>query len=213
MTTTVVVVDDQALIRDGVAAILNAEPDLRVIGTAADGAEAVGLVTALNPDIALMDVRMPEVDGIEATRRIIAAGVPTRILILTTYGADDYVLAALRAGASGYLLKDTPRAALAAAIRSVAAGEATLEKDVLRRLLDGNPSRATPELAARLQRLSPRESEILCMVGQGDSNPEIAQRLFIGETTVKTHVGRIQTKLDARDRVQLVVLAHRAGLA
>jgi DNA-binding NarL/FixJ family response regulator len=212
MTTTVVVVDDQALIRDGVAAILNAEPDLRVVGTAADGAEAVGLVTTLNPDIALMDVRMPEVDGIEATRRIVAAGAATRILILTTYGADDYVLAALKAGASGYLLKDSPRAALAAAIRSVAAGEATLEKDVLDRLIDANGPRATPELTARLKRLSPRESEILCLVAQGESNQEIAQGLFIGETTVKTHIGRIQTKLEARDRVQLVVLAHRAGL-
>jgi DNA-binding NarL/FixJ family response regulator len=210
--TSIVVVDDQALIRDGVAAILDAEPDFDVVGTAADGAEAIGLIATLAPDIALMDLRMPEVDGIEATRRIIEAGSPTRILVLTTYGADDYVLAALRAGASGYLLKDSPRAALAASIRSVAAGEATLEKDVLSRLLEGNARRPHPELVTRLQRLSPREAEILRLVGRGESNLEIAQGLYIGETTVKTHVGRIQTKLDARDRIQLVVLAHRAGL-
>lgn len=211
--TTLVVVDDQALIRDGVAAILDAEPDLTVVGTAADGAEAVRLVTSLSPDVALMDIRMPGVDGIDATRRIVAAGVPTRILVLTTYGADDLVLAALRAGASGYLLKDTPRASLAAAVRSVAGGEATLEKSVLDRLVRGQALAVDPGLSASLQRLSPRESEVLRLVGRGESNSEIAHDLFIGESTVKTHVARIQTKLGARDRVQLVVVAHRAGLA
>lgn len=210
--TTLVVVDDQALIRDGVAAILDAEPDLTVVGTAADGAEAVRLVTSLSPDVALMDIRMPGVDGIDATRRIVAAGVPTRILVLTTYGADDLVLAALRAGASGYLLKDTPRASLAA-VRSVAGGEATLEKSVLDRLVRGQALAVDPGLSASLQRLSPRESEVLRLVGRGESNSEIAHDLFIGESTVKTHVARIQTKLGARDRVQLVVVAHRAGLA
>lgn len=211
--TTLVVVDDQALIRDGVAAILDAEPDFTVVGTAADGAEAVRLVTSLSPDVALMDIRMPGVDGIDATRRIVAAGVPTRILVLTTYGADDLVLAALRAGASGYLLKDTPRASLAAAVRSVAGGEATLEKSVLDRLVRGQAFAVDPGLSASLQRLSPRESEVLRLVGRGESNSEIAHDLFIGESTVKTHVARIQTKLGARDRVQLVVVAHRAGLA
>lgn len=211
--TTLVVVDDQALIRDGVAAILDAEPDFTVVGTAADGAEAVRLVTSLSPDVALMDIRMPGVDGIDATRRIVAAGVPTRILVLTTYGADDLVLAALRAGASGYLLKDTPRASLAAAVRSVAGGEATLEKSVLDRLVRGQAFAVDPGLSASLQRLSPRESEVLRLVGRGESNSEIAHDLFIGESTVKTHVARIQTKLGARDRVHLVVVAHRAGLA
>lgn len=212
MTTTVVVVDDQPLIRDGVAAILDAEPDLEVVGTAADGAEGVGLVTILRPDVALMDIRMPDVDGIEATRRIVDAGVATRILVLTTYGADDLVLAALRAGASGYLLKDTPRASLAAAVRSVANGEATLEKSVLDRLVQGQAPLARSGWSPTLRRLSPREAEVLRLVGRGESNSEIAQRLFIGESTVKTHVSRIQTKLGARDRVQLVVLAHRAGI-
>lgn len=211
--TSLVVVDDQFLIRDGVAAILDAEDDFTVVGTAADGAEAVGLVTSLAPDVALMDIRMPEVDGIEATRRIVASGSATRILILTTFGADDYVLAALRAGASGYLLKDAPRESLVAAIRAVAAGDAAVEKHVLARLVDGQAGRAHPEAVAALNRLSPRESQVLQLVAQGATNPEIAHTLFIGETTVKTHVSRIQTKLGARDRVHLVVLAHRAGVS
>lgn len=211
--TTLVVVDDQFLIRDGVAAILAAEEDFTVLGTAADGAEAVGLITSLAPDVALMDIRMPEVDGIEATRRIVASGCATRILILTTFGADDYVLAALRAGASGYLLKDAPRESLVAGIRAVAAGDVAVEKGVLAQLVRGQPVRQHPEVVAALGRLSPRESEVLHLVAQGATNPEIAKSLFIGETTVKTHVSRIQTKLDARDRVQLVVIAHRAGVA
>jgi len=211
--TTLVVVDDQFLIRDGVAAILAAEEDFTVLGTAADGAEAVGLITSLVPDVALMDIRMPEVDGIEATRRIVESGCATRILILTTFGADDYVLAALRAGASGYLLKDAPRESLVAGIRAVAAGDVAVEKGVLAQLVRGQPVRQRPEVVAALGRLSPRESEVLHLVAQGATNPEIARSLFIGETTVKTHVSRIQTKLDARDRVQLVVIAHRAGVA
>lgn len=211
--TTLVVVDDQFLIRDGVAAILEAEDDFTVLGTAADGAEAVGLIATLAPDVALMDIRMPEVDGIEATRRVIASGSATKILILTTFGADDYVLAALRAGASGYLLKDAPRESLVAAIRAVAAGDVAVEKEVLVQLVRGQPVREQPEVVAALGRLSPRESEVLHLVAQGATNPEIARSLFIGETTVKTHVSRIQTKLDARDRVQLVVIAHRTGLA
>lgn len=211
--TTLVVVDDQFLIRDGVAAILDAEEDFTVLGTAADGAEAIGLITTLAPDVALMDIRMPEVDGIEATRRIVESGSPTKILILTTFGADDYVLAALRAGASGYLLKDAPRESLVAAIRAVAAGDVAVEKQVLAQLVRGQPRQEHPEAVAALGRLSPRESEVLHLVAQGATNPEIARSLFIGETTVKTHVSRIQTKLDARDRVHLVVIAHRAGLA
>jgi DNA-binding NarL/FixJ family response regulator len=210
--TTLVVVDDQYLIRDGVAAILAAEDDFTVLGTAADGAEAIGLITTLAPDVALMDIRMPEVDGIEATRRIIESGSATKILILTTYGADDLVLAALRAGASGYLLKDAPRESLVAAIRSVAAGDVAVEKQVLAQLVRGQPGRQHPEAVTAVGRLSPRESEVLELVARGATNPEIATALFIGETTVKTHVSRIQVKLDARDRVQLVVIAHRAGV-
>jgi DNA-binding NarL/FixJ family response regulator len=210
--TTLVVVDDQYLIRDGVAAILAAEDDFTVLGTAADGAEAIGLITTLAPDVALMDIRMPEVDGIEATRRIIESGSATKILILTTYGADDLVLAALRAGASGYLLKDAPRESLVAAIRSVAAGDVAVEKQVLAQLVRGQPGRPHPEAVTAVGRLSPRESEVLELVARGATNPEIATALFIGETTVKTHVSRIQVKLDARDRVQLVVIAHRAGV-
>jgi DNA-binding NarL/FixJ family response regulator len=206
------VVDDQLLIRDGIAAILDAEDDFTVVGTAADGVEAVGLVTTLGPDIALMDIRMPEVDGIEATRQIVASGSNTKVLILTTFGADDLVLAALRAGASGYLLKDTPRMSLVASIRAVAAGEAAVEKRVLARLVDAQPDTPRRDAVDSLSRLSPRESEVLRLVAQGATNAEVAQRLFIGETTVKTHVSRIQTKLGARDRVQLVILAHRAGL-
>ena len=210
--TTLVVVDDQFLIRDGVAAILDAEEDFTVLGTAADGAEAFGLITTLRPDVALMDIRMPEVDGIEATRRVVESGSATKILILTTFGADDYVLAALRAGASGYLLKDAPRESLVAAIRAVAAGDVAVEKQVLAQLVRERSPRHHPEAVAALGRLSPRESQVLELVARGATNPEIAQSLYIGETTVKTHVSRIQTKLDARDRVQLVVIAHRAGL-
>ena len=210
--TTIVVVDDQALIRDGIAAILRAEPDFDVVGTAADGVEAIGLITTLAPDVALMDIRMPDVDGIEATRRLVADDSSTRILVLTTYGADDLVVAALRAGASGYLLKDAPRSTLVAAVRLVAAGESTVEPDILRRLVQARADLPAPELEGLVQRLSPREGEVLALLARGATNAEIAEALFIGETTVKTHVSRIQTKLDARDRVQLVVMAHRAGL-
>jgi DNA-binding NarL/FixJ family response regulator len=209
---TIVVVDDQSLIRDGVAALLGAEPDFTVVGTAADGAEAVGLISSLAPDVALMDIRMPDIDGVEATRRLVDSGCATKILILTTYGAEDLVLSALRAGASGYLLKDTPRQSLAAAVRSVATGEATLEKEVLARLVANLASPSPARLMATVEGLSAREVEVLRLVGQGESNSEIAQLLSIQGSTVKTHVSHIQAKLDARDRVQLVVLAHRAGL-
>lgn len=209
---TIVVVDDQSLIRDGVAALLGAEPDLTVVGTAADGAEAVGLISSLAPDVALMDIRMPDMDGVEATRRLVESGSTTKILILTTYGADDLVLSALRAGASGYLLKDTPRQSLAAAVRSVATGEATLEKEVLARLVANVGSPSPERLLETIEGLSAREGEVLSLVGRGESNSEIAQVLSIQESTVKTHVAHIQAKLNARDRVQLVVLAHRAGV-
>lgn len=209
---SVVVADDQELIREGVAAILEAEEDITVVGTAADGAEAVGLIQSTRPDVALMDIRMPEMDGIEATSRLVAADVPTRILILTTFEADDYVLAALRAGASGFLLKDTPRASLVASVRAVASGEATLEDSVLKRLVASHVTRGDPTTMPVLSRLSPRESEVFQLVGVGASNTEIARKLFISETTVKTHIARTQIKLGARDRVQLVVLAHRSRI-
>jgi DNA-binding NarL/FixJ family response regulator len=209
---TIVVVDDQSLIRDGVAALLGAEPDFTVVGTAADGAEAVGLISSRAPDVALMDIRMPDMDGVEATRRLVDSGCATKILILTTYGAEDLVLSALRAGASGYLLKDTPRQSLAAAVRSVATGEATLEKEVLAKLVANMGSPSPARQVESIEGLSAREVEVLGLVGRGESNSEIAELLCIQDSTVKTHVSHIQAKLDARDRVQLVVLAHRAGL-
>jgi DNA-binding NarL/FixJ family response regulator len=209
----IVIADDQELVRAGVTAILEAEQDLTVVGTAADGAEAVGLIQAVRPDIALMDIRMPEVDGIEATRRLTSSDVATRILVLTTFGADDNVLQALRAGASGFLLKDAPRQSLIAAVRAIAAGEATIERSVLRRLIDNHlqesPSR-TP--APGLNRLTAREKQVLGLVARGNSNDEIAQALYISQTTVKTHIARTLMKLGARDRIQLVVLAHQSGM-
>jgi DNA-binding NarL/FixJ family response regulator len=210
---SLVVADDQELVRDGLAAILGSEPDLEVIGTAADGAEAVGLVLSLQPDVVLMDIRMPEVDGIEATRRLVSAEVATRILVLTTFAADEYVLQALRVGASGFLLKDAPRASLLAGVRAVAAGDVTLEDSVLKSLvadhLDRLPDRASPP---GLERLTAREKQVLHLVAGGQTNVEIARALFVSETTVKTHVARTLAKLGARDRIQLVVLAHRSGL-
>lgn len=209
----VVVADDQELVRDGVAAILDAEEDLAVVGTAADGAEAVGLIRAVEPDVALMDIRMPEIDGIQATQQVVAARLPTRVLILTTFGTDAYVLAALRAGASGFLLKDAPRASLVAAVHAVAEGDVTLEESLFRQLITDHLSRPSPsESPAALQRLTPRESEVLALVGHGRSNQEIARALFISETTVKTHIARTLVKLGARDRIKLVVLAHQNGL-
>jgi DNA-binding NarL/FixJ family response regulator len=210
---SIVVADDQELVRDGLAAILGSEPDFEVVGTAADGAEAVGLVLSLQPDVVLMDIRMPEVDGIEATRRLASAEVATRILVLTTFAADEYVLQALHAGASGFLLKDAPRASLLAGVRAVAAGDVTIEDSVLKRLvadhLDRAPVRQAPP---GFERLTARERQVLQLVAQGRTNEEIARTLFVSETTVKTHVARTLAKLGARDRVQLVVLAHSSGL-
>jgi len=210
---SIVVADDQELVRDGLAAILESEDDFTVIGTAADGAEAIRLVRRLEPDVVLMDIRMPDVDGIEATRHLVSAGVATRIVVLTTFAADEHVLAALRAGASGFLLKDAPRASILAAVRSVAAGDVTLEDSVLKRLVAEHLNRPTMVPAQGLQRLTSREKEVLHLVALGRTNAEIASALFVSETTIKTHVGRTLAKLGARDRVQLVVIAHRSGLA
>jgi len=209
----VVVADDQELVRDGLAAILDAEQDMSVVGTAADGAEAVGLIQTVKPDVALIDIRMPEVDGLEATRRLVTSGATTPILILTTFGTDANVLEALRAGASGFLLKDAPRASLLAAVRSVAAGDVTLEESVLRQLVKDHLSKPSlPRSPPRLDRLTPKESEVLLLVANGQSNQEIAKALFISETTVKTHIAHTLAKLGARDRIQLAVLAHQNGL-
>jgi DNA-binding NarL/FixJ family response regulator len=210
----VIVADDHELVREGIAAILQAQPDIDVVGTAADGVEAVDLIRTLAPDVALMDIQMPHLDGVEATRRLIAAETRTRIIILTTFGHDEYVHSALRAGASGFLLKDTPKAALTSGVRAVAAGEATLDASVLHRLVDNHLLRspdATP--LPGLNRLTVREVEVLQLLAQGRSNEEIASSLHLSQSTVKTHIARTLTKLDARDRIHLAVLAHRHGLA
>ena len=207
---TVIVADDHELVRDGIAALLSAEPDIEVVGTAADGVEAIGLVQSLHPTVVLMDIQMPDIDGIQATRQLCAAGTTAKILILTTFGADDNVLAALRAGASGFLLKDSPRLALVAAVRAVASGDAALDPAVLERLVRQQGPLDRPGAAVDLGRLSPREAEVFRLVSQGATNDEIARLLFISETTVKTHIARTQAKLGARDRIHLVVMANRA---
>ena len=214
--TRVLIADDQPLMRTGFRMILDAEPDIEVVGEAADGEEAVRLAGHVRADVVLMDVRMPRVDGIEATRRLAGAQAqdPVRVLILTTFDLDEYVLAALRAGASGFLLKDAPPEDLVEAIRVVAAGDALLAPSVTRRLLDRFAANL-PDPAARpaaLDALTARELEVLGLVARGMSNAEIAEHLVVSETTVKTHVGRVLAKLDLRDRVQAVVLAYETGI-
>jgi DNA-binding NarL/FixJ family response regulator len=210
----VVVADDHALVRGGFQMILEAQPDIEVVGEAANGLEAVELARSLAPDVVLMDVRMPGLDGIEATRRVTAAsGEGPRVLMLTTFDLDEYVYRAIRAGASGFLLKDVRPAELVHAVRVVAAGDMLLAPAITRRLLEEFVRRPPPgQRPARLGELTDRESEVLGLVARGLSNAEIAQRLFLGETTVKTHVTRILTKLHLRDRVQAVVLAYESGL-
>ncbi|MEO6825782.1 MAG: response regulator transcription factor [Microbacteriaceae bacterium] len=213
MTTTVLLVDDQLLVRTGFRLILDLEPDMSVIGEAADGAEAVGQVQQLRPDVVLMDIRMPVLDGIQATRALAEAGSPSRVLVLTTFDLDEYVYAAMSAGASGFLLKDAPREQLVAAIRVVARGEALLAPAITRRMVERfvrmpPPSSAPPE---QLRALSVREREVLGLIAQGLSNAEIAMRLFLGEATIKTHVARLLGKLGVRDRVQAVILAYETG--
>jgi DNA-binding NarL/FixJ family response regulator len=215
MTIRVLLADDQALVRSGFRLILEARPDIDVVGEAGNGTEAVDLATRLRPDVILMDVRMPGMDGVEATRRIAAAGIPSRVVILTTFDLDEYVYAAIRAGASGFLLKDAEPAHLVEAVRVVATGEALLAPTVTRRLLDrfarflpGGDETVPPNLAS----LTERELEILKLIAVGLSNAEIADRIYLGETTVKTHVSSIFRKLDLRDRVQAVILAYETGL-
>jgi DNA-binding NarL/FixJ family response regulator len=214
MSLKVVIADDQALVRGGFRMILDARDDIDVAGEAADGAEAIALVAEHGPDVVLMDVRMPNVDGIEATRQIVASGSPARIIILTTHDVDEYVFAALRAGASGFLLKDVRPPELVEAIRVVARGDALLAASVTRRLLDRFAA-VLPDDAAKpadLDELTDREVEVLRLVALALSNAEIAARLVLTEATVKTHVSAVLRKLDLRDRVQAVVYAYDVGL-
>ncbi|MEU7468438.1 response regulator transcription factor [Streptomyces sp. NPDC044984] len=225
MTTRVIIVDDQAMVRAGFAALLAAQSDIDVVGEAPDGAQGVELSRRTRPDVVLMDVRMPEMDGLEAARRILAPppgggdAAPgehrPRVLMLTTFDVDDYVYEALRAGASGFLLKDAPPADLIAAVRVVASGDALLAPSVTRRLI-ADFARQRPagrgRPALRLKALTERETEVLTLVARGRSNAEIAQTLVLAEQTVKTHVSRVLTKLDLRDRAQAVVFAYESGL-
>jgi DNA-binding NarL/FixJ family response regulator len=211
--TRVVIVDDQELVRTGFRVVLDAQPDIDVVGESADGFAAVEAVGSLHPDVVLMDIRMPNLDGIEATRRIAASDGSTRILILTTFDLDDYVYEALRAGASGFLLKDARADELCNAVRTVAAGEALLSPSITRRLIESYTRRPPPtDHPSVLAELTPRELEVLKLIARGLSNSSIARELVVGDATVKTHVARIFAKLDVHDRAQAVVLAYESGL-
>jgi DNA-binding NarL/FixJ family response regulator len=217
MSLSVMIVDDQALVRAGFRMILDAEADIEVAGEAADGAEAVEEAQRLQPDVILMDVRMPQMDGIEATRRLLTSdSLQTKVVMLTTFDMDEYVYDALRAGASGFLLKDVPPEQLVAGIRAVSQGDALLAPSVTRRVIQEfvrRPPSSVKTVPPEVEELTARELEVLKLVAKGLSNAEIAQELFVGETTVKTHVAHVLTKLDVRDRVQAVVLAYECGLA
>ncbi|MEV5507573.1 response regulator transcription factor [Streptomyces orinoci] len=216
MPIRVMLVDDQVLLRTGFRMVLAAQPDMEVVAEAGDGEEALQVLDGTGVDVVLMDVRMPRLDGVEATRRICAQEDPPKVLILTTFDLDEYAFSALKAGASGFMLKDVPPAELLGAIRAVHSGDAVVAPSTTRRLLD----RFTPMLpgsgrertSPRLGRLTDREREVMMLVAQGLSNGEIAARLVLSEATVKTHVGRILTKLGLRDRVQVVVMAYESGL-
>jgi DNA-binding NarL/FixJ family response regulator len=213
--TKVFLADDQELVRSGFRMLIEAEDDLEVVGEAADGAKAVAEVLSRPVDVVLMDIRMPGMDGVEATRRIVNAGVPTRVLVLTTFDLDEYVFSALKAGASGFMLKDARPQELLNAIRTVAHGEAVIAPSATRRLLDHVlptlPSNPTQE-DQRLSLLTEREREVLIEIAKGATNAEIAQRLYMAEGTVKTHIGRLLSKLECRDRVGLVLFAYETGL-
>jgi DNA-binding NarL/FixJ family response regulator len=218
MTIRIVVVDDQQLVRTGFAAILSTEEDLEVVGQAANGAEALDICTQAKPDVVLMDIRMPVLDGVEATRKLTAHQNGPKVLILTTFDLDELVHGALAAGASGFMLKDAPPEDLIRAVRIVASGDSLLAPSVTRRLIAAfastQPVSALNESArTAVDRLTDRELEVLKLVSKGLSNTEIAEAMFVAETTVKTHVSRILSKLDARDRVQAVVVAFHAGVA
>ena len=215
--TTVLIADDQALVRVGLRKILESEPEMTVVGEAPDGEDAVASARRLRPEVVLMDIRMPVLDGIEATRRIVSDQPSTRVLILTTFGLDGYVFDALRAGASGFMLKDAPPEEILAAVRIVASGEALLAPAVTRAVVEEftrqRPAPADPgSLPAAVDELTPRELEVLHLLARGLSNPEICDRLVISEATAKTHVARILQKLGLRDRVQAVIYAYESGL-
>jgi len=207
---SVVLADDQALVRTGFELILSAEPDIEVLGEAGDGIEAIAVATQAKPDLVLMDIRMPELDGIEATRRLLAESPPTRVLMLTTFDLDEYVIDAFRAGASGFLLKTAPRDQLVAAVRTVHAGEALLAPASTRRLIEqfAQPVRESPVVDS----LTAREREVLILLARGLSNPEIAAELVVEPSTIKSHVASLLGKLGVRDRVQAVVFAYESGL-
>jgi DNA-binding NarL/FixJ family response regulator len=216
--TSIVLVDDQELLRMGFRMVLDAQPDLELVGEAGDGEEALAVVERLQPDVVLMDVRMPGMDGVETTRRLVERGGRSRVIILTTFDLDEYAYAALRAGASGFLLKDAQPADLLSAIRAVASGDSVVAPSTTRRLLESlahqlpDPERAAPVADPRLDEVTPRERQVLIAVARGLSNAEIAEQLVLSEATVKTHVGRVLAKLELRDRVQIVVYAYERGL-
>ena len=218
MTTGILLADDQELMRMGFRMVIDSQPDLEVVGEAANGRDAIDATRRLAPDVVLMDVRRPECDGVQATRALIEGGTESRIIVLTTFDLDEYVYAALRAGASGFLLKDSQPDELLSAIRAVAGGDAVVSPRVTRRLLSQYshrlPARGAPQPReqALLEQLTAREHEVLLEVGRGLNNAEIAERLVLSEATVKTHVGRILSKLDLRDRVQIVVFVYETGL-
>jgi DNA-binding NarL/FixJ family response regulator len=215
VSVRVLIVDDQALVRTGFRMILEAEPDIEVVGEAPDGARAIEEALRLEPDVVLMDVRMPELDGIEATRRLLANGAgSTKVVMLTTFDMDEYVYDALRAGASGFLLKDVPPEQLIDGIRAVANGDALLAPSITPRLIEEfvRAAPARTEQPAGLAELTSREVEVLRLIARGFSNAEIAKELFVSETTVKTHVAHVLMKLDVRDRVQAVILAYESGI-
>ncbi|MGW6378175.1 response regulator [Rhodococcus sp. NPDC055112] len=216
MAITVFIADDQAMVRQGFGALLGAQPDISVVGDAPDGKVAVDEVMRLRPDVVLMDVRMPNLNGLEAAQQILSVSFdkPVRVLMLTTFDIDDYVYEALRVGASGFMLKDAPAEELIRAVRVVADGQALLAPTVTRRLIADVTSRRAPARRepAQLAALTPREREVLELIARGLSNVEIAESLFVAEQTVKTHVGKVLGKLHLRDRAQAVVLAYETGL-
>jgi DNA-binding NarL/FixJ family response regulator len=208
----VLVADDQQLVRTAFTIMLGSQPDIEVVAEAGNGLEAVHLCRQVQPDVAVMDIRMPSVDGVEATRRITAAGLPTRVLVLTTFDLDEYVYAALRAGASGFLLKDASAERLLQAVRQVAAGETSWAPSVMDRLVATYLRGPDPRAAADVRTLTDREREVLCSVAQGLSNEEVAKDLYLSVTTVKTHLARVFSKLGVRDRAQAVIVAYESGL-
>jgi DNA-binding NarL/FixJ family response regulator len=210
---SVLIADDQALVREGLRLMLDAESDIAVVGEAENGKDALEQTRSLDPDVVLMDVRMPELDGLEATARLADSGARARVLMLTTFDLDEYVYRAMKAGASGFLLKDAKREQLAAAVRTVAGGESLLAPAITRRLIEDFCRRPPSDMATASSGLSERELDVVLLIARGLSNREIAEELFVSEATVKSHVARILAKLDLRDRVQVVVFAYEKGIA